>query len=250
MHYSHKSGGRLSQLKVCGERNSGTCFLKVLMERNFPELNVHHVCSRKFGYKHFLWWFDTHLDRRKLQRLQYSPEAATLANSNNCLFIVIIRNPYDWLRSFYLMPHHVSPKMKEKGFFHFISAEWHLKDDFEAIDGYNPYTKRPFSNLLELRGYKIKNYLRLGDLVRNYCFVRYEDLANDPEGFVNFVADFYRLKKPSKFIPVDTHRGYAKKPYKKKKYFELDEKTMDFINQSLDWGAESRVGYFAQDTVD
>ncbi len=244
-HYSHCSsfGKKIHQLKVCGERSSGTSFLKALMEHNFLDLDVLGVCSDRFGYKHFLWWFDTPAEKGKLQRLNYKLEAVTLANSDDCLFIVIVRDPYDWLRSFFLLPHHVSPTLLDKGFFHFISQPWHLKDRFEEIDGYNPYTKKPFSNLLELRNYKMQNYLKLKDRVKNYCFVRYEDLSANPEGFVNFIADFYNLKKTNKFVPITTSRGVGKSFYEKKNYFDLDNEVVDFINLSLDWDTEKKIGY-------
>lgn len=234
--YTHKSGSEIHEIKVCGERCSGTTFLRDLMFENFPVIDVHTHGSHRFGYKHFLWWLEFPKDVLKLKKLSYNMQAVTLAKSKKCLFIVIVRNPYDWIRSFYRAHHHVSKKLLNQGFFHFISSQWCLKDKFQVIDGYNPYTGKPFNNVLELRSYKMKNYLILGDRVDNFCLVRHEDIAKDPEQFVNFIANFYELPRSEKFM--------ACRKYKPKKYPPFDERSLNFINQALNWEIEEVLGYF------
>lgn len=244
--YTHKSGKKINEIKVFGERSSGTTFLIALMTANFPAIQVYGNCEHKFGYKHFPWWFEFSPTRKDLKKLNYHPNAATLSHSEKCLFIVIVRNPYDWLRSFYKTPYHVSKELQGKGFLHFISSKWRLKDKFQGIDGYNPYTRKPFDNLLELRSYKMKNFLILGSKVENFCLVRYEDVAKNPKEFVNFISDFYQLKRCKKFLPITSYKGFNTKKYKPKSYFSLNQATLNFIRGSLNWEIENELGYYCQ----
>lgn len=240
--YNHYAKNQIKRFVICGERCSGTNFLYHIIARNFPHL----VYAAGFGTTHAFWWFNQPIDHKKLQRIKYSSKAVSLSESEDCLFIFIIRNPYDWLRSFYLSPYQVHKDLLSRGFFHFISSEWKSTSDYDypqaEIDNSNPITNKPFSNVLELRKYKILNSLNIRNLVENYLFVRYEDVAKNPEKFINFIAQFYNMRKNMQFIPVNTYKGVGI-PYKKKNYFRLSKRTMHFINSQLDWSVEQLVGY-------
>ena len=201
--YNHSTGRGIDRLKVCGERCSGTNYLFYLLHANFPSLSQTDLLE--FGHKHFMWWFGTSLDETKLNKLKYTQRAVYLNGSQNCLFVVVIREPYDWLRSFYLTPHFVHNDLLKHSFFHFISSQWKLTPLYESYDGhydeidnYNPWTGQPFSNILELRKHKIQNYLALGSLVKHYIIVRYEDVRDHPEGFIHYVSSLCGLVKTSR----------------------------------------------------
>ncbi len=254
--YNHADGSRVKRLKVCGERASGTNFLLSLMHENFPSLRATGLTE--FGQKHFLWWFGTPPNQTMLERLKYTEDAVNLTNSDDCLFIVIVRDPYDWLRSFSISPWEVHPDLKKKGFFHFISQTWKGQEDkdywpadgfYRDIDDFNPFTQKPFRNVLELRGVKINNYLTLGKMVKNFCLVRYEDVDEDPEGFVNFIADYFDLEPREEFIPITSNKGRGRGKYVKKKYFPIKDAELEFINNELDWGAEDKIGYEIKSVV-
>ena len=69
---------------IFGERCSGTNYLEDIMSKNFDiEL------TWKYGWKHFFGWND-------------------LSNSDDTLFICIVRNPIDWINSLYRDKHHVA----------------------------------------------------------------------------------------------------------------------------------------------
>jgi hypothetical protein len=252
--YPTKSKSGIKRFKICGERCTGTNYLHHLIGKNFPELSS--TGKSEYGQKHFLWWIGTPIDFQKLKNLKYATDAVTFINSNDCLFVVIVRDPYDWLRSFSGSRFHVHQSLIGNDFFHFISLEWKasqpngpLEGDCREIDNLNPYTQKPFSNLLELRKYKTQNYLALRGLVKNYLFVNYERVRDDPEGFVHFVANFYHLSQNPTFIPITTHKG-SNIPYEEKEYFPLSEHEVDFINQQLDWTVEHSAGYTMRDQVD
>lgn len=246
--YNHYSGNEIKKFKVCGERCSGTNFLSALVDSNFLELEN----TLAYGHKHFLWWFNNPQDAKKLSSLKYSLREVNMEGSEDVLFIVVVRSPLDWLRSFYLQPYYVEEKLLSQGFFHFISSEWRLTQNnykkspnWDQIDNYNPTTGRPFSNILQLRRAKTLNYLFLGNIVDNYLFVRYEDVRDHPDDFIDFVANYYNLTHKKKFVPIDLYKGY-RKPYFKKKYFSVEEEDLDFINSQLDWELENRIGFFKE----
>ena len=249
--YNHYSGEKITRFQICGERCSGTSFVHHLLQDNFPLVKP----TSDYGWKHYLWWFkdeaptDSKKAKQKLKILRYLPQAATLADSDDCLFVVIIRDPYDWLRSFFCKPHEVHASLKSKGLLHFVSSEWRSADKprkvtrFKQIENLNPWTKKPFKNVLELRKHKNQNYLKLSSLVKNFVFVRYEDVRDAPEEFVCFLKENYGMKCSQEFIPITKHKG-INKAFVPKSYSPFTEEELSFINKNLDWANEKSLGYF------
>lgn len=262
--YNHYAGGKLERLKVCGERCSGTNFVLYLLHKNFPGLTPTGL--NEFGHKHYLWWFGTPINKKKLKKLNYTRNDVLLNNSQNCLFVVVVRDPYDWLRSFYLKPYDVPDKLCKGGFFRFVSSKWKLTRSYQlpdgqhnVIDDLNPWTGKPFPNVLKLRKYKMLNYLTLSQLVDNYLFVRYEDVRDNPKDFIDFVASFYNLAKTEQFIPIDTlidtsvppNMEYSGPPipYVRNPYFPIKRRALKFINKQIDWETEKLTGYCMKEEV-
>ncbi|WP_420421364.1 hypothetical protein [Simkania sp.] len=236
----------IKRLVVVGERCSGTNYVSKLLLRNFPTL----VPTLEFGHKHFLWWFDSPYDKEKLSRVGYNSKHITLKDSGDCLFVFVIRNPYDWLRSFYQSPHHVHGDLLEQGFVHFINHLWKSQDIFryQLLEDLNPFTNLPFKNILDLRNFKNRNYLKLGKLVKNFTVVRYETVAENPQKFIENVAAQYNLKSTTDFVPIFSYKGEGTKNFKKKKYRTLNHETLSYINNELDWELEHQLGYEKQKT--
>lgn len=251
--YNQFGRTRLSKFKILGERCSGTTFISSLIEENCPELES----TSKFGDKHFLWWFDFPINDSLLSRLNYTREDLSFTNSDDCLFVMIVRDPYDWVRSFYLAGHHISESLLEKDFSGFLSSTWEVTKgrmhpkhgDRELIDNYNPYTKAPFANILELRGYKLNNYLKVRTRVKNFCFVHYEEVAANPKGFIDFLEEEYQIRKKKNFVKIDSYQGKEKEPFVKKRYFVFNNHDLNFINNNLDWKMEEKVGYHLRTNV-
>lgn len=225
---------------VMGERCSGTNYVSHLLEKNFSRL----APTSEYGHKHFLSWFDYPAP------LGCREKETHLEKSDNCLFILVVRNPYDWLRSFYSTPHHVHPDLLHGSFYHFISHPWKYSElylphheAYELIDGMNPETKRPFENICELRTYKLRNYLSLGQRVKNFCVVRYEEVLKDPKGLIQRLADIYYLTPLQEFIPITSYKGESEKAFIPKRYSSIKRDSLAFINHHLDWELENQFGY-------
>lgn len=262
--YNHAKQGSVQRLKVYGERCSGTNYVMYLLHKNFPSLAP--TLLREFGHKHYPWWVDTEISSKKLQKLGYTLDDISLIHSQNCLFVVVVRDPYDWLRSFYLKPYDVHKSLFKKGFDHFVTSRWKLTRRYPAdsgkyhlVDNRNPQTKKPFDNVLQLRKAKMQNYLQLGKLVDNFLFVRYEDVRDNPQGFVDFVATLFHLPKAETFDPVnivfDTSippnlpQPESPAPFVQKTYFPIQPKTLTFINSKIDWELERILGYSIKDKI-
>jgi hypothetical protein len=235
--FNHYSGNQIQEIAVIGERCSGTNFARELIGKNFPNCdivtNTKDEGRNKYAHKHFFPWIN--LTNYKIKLKLENADCSFLNNSNKCLFIFIVRNVYDWLRSFYLTPYHVSPNLLNQGFLHFISTEWKVEDrPLTSVDQWNPYEQRPFSNVIELRKYKIMNYLSIGNYVDNFLIVRYEDLVENRENFISYVSEKYNIKIGEMNVGEIYH---------KKKYFDFQEIELEFINNHVDWNIEKLLGY-------
>ena len=76
----------ITKYTIYGERCSGTNYLENLINENFDV-----KLTWEYGFKH---WFGFN----------------NLSNSDDTLFICIVRNPVDWVNSFYRTPHHLKIK--------------------------------------------------------------------------------------------------------------------------------------------
>lgn len=118
-----------------------------------------------------------------------------LQESNDTLFICIVRNPVNWIESFYRNPWHVPRKIKNDTS-SFLNNEFysiHKKPFFdtpnhgpEIMEDRHICTKNRYKNIFELRYTKINFMLEdLPKKVKNYIFIRYEDLIENFDETMN-----------------------------------------------------------------
>ena len=188
----------INKYTIFGERCSGTNYLFDILNINFDA-----EITWDYGWKHFFGFQDEELQ-----------------DSDNTLFICIVRNPVDWINSFYREMHHLHLKYKttlseEAKLDEFLNKEfWSINDDDgnndianEKMEDRNIYTGERYKNIFELRHTKIKWLLTdLPNKVKNYVFIRYEDLKYD---FTNTVLQI--KNKGLKFkehitSPINTNR--------------------------------------------
>ena len=158
----------IKKVQIYGERCSGTNYLEELLMINF---NVEIIWD--YGWKHFFGHND-------------------LSNSNDVLFIGIVRNLDDWINSLYREKHHLYIKHEdtlndEEKLNHYLNSEHysidHNENNIEIMEDRNMYTKERYSNIFELRHIKNKYLIEtLPTLVKNYCLIIHDNLIND---FVN-----------------------------------------------------------------
>ncbi len=170
----------LKKMTIYGERCSGTNYLE-----NILNINFENEITWEYGWKHFFGFQDD-----------------KLKNSDNTLFICIVRNLPDWINSFYRNPHHlndinchsienflnkeiISYQFNSKSFNNFYGHQGN-----ELLEDRNIYTGERYKNIFELRHTKLKWMLEdLPNKVKNYIFITHEDLIND------FEKTLFRIKE-------------------------------------------------------
>ena len=199
----------IKNFTIYGERCSGTNYIEELILKNF---NIE--LTWKYGFKHFFGFND-------------------LSNSDDTLFIGIIRNPYNWLNSFYLVPHHI-PKENIKNIDTYLNNEWYSVynkndnkwfidkdiDTNERLFDRNLYTKNRYKNIFDMRYTKIKFLIEdMPYKVKNYIFIKYEDLIDNFENTFNKIKDKGLTIKDNIDYPLNSIK------YKKDDNIQFIEKT-------------------------
>ena len=231
----------ITQVQFFGERCSGTNYLEALVLKNF-NFNPPYY---SFGWKHFPVWLDGDWFQTILPEYGGNP---FLQKNDQCLFIVVFRDPYDWLRSFYEKPYHASKQFKktvDSNFTRFIKTPWDAEEKLQYIES-NPVDGSRFKNVMKLRSARIRNMLGIGEIVANIYYVQYEMIRDYPEEVMQEIADFFGIKTSKSFVPVtEYYKGgrVKEKTFKERKYFGISKEDLIYINKYLDADLESRIGY-------
>ena len=168
----------IKNFTIFGERNSGTNYLKSVLEDN---LKI--PFTQKYGYKH---WFIKNLNPRGEYNYTTDNECRTdilSKESDETLFIYIIRNPFDWAGSMYKKPHHIKNS-------NMSSLNNFLKSPYLAFENkrYNKlwnYNKFDFyfieksENIITLRNEKNNHFQELGKTVKHFYVIRQEFLQDE-----------------------------------------------------------------------
>jgi len=178
----------LTHYQIYGERSSGTNILDYSLNENFDAINVFSEITcvtdkkfKKYGHKH---WFGYNSD---------------FSDTDNTLFICIVRDPINWLKSLYKTPRCLYNSMikSQESFLYgkvescsYVYCETKPQYGFLTEKEVNPRTGLKYNNIFELRHEKIKWMFEvLPKLVKNYIIIRYEDLINDFQGTMESIKN-------------------------------------------------------------
>lgn len=223
---------KINKIQIYGERCTGTNYLEKLVEKNLKNVKI----SWDFGWKHF-----------------YHQNGVEQAD--NYLFIVLYRNPFDWIRSLYKTPWHTAPSLRNISFSQFIRQEWHCVWDehaekhrwnseygTEMMFERDPLTQQRHPNVLKMRTSKILNWESLKQKTQHHLHLTYEQLKQDPEGFVQQLSSQFGIATTSSFKPIKGFKGGLIR-YKPKQYVNLDADDHQFILDQLNIELEEQIGY-------
>lgn len=173
----------IKKVTVYGERCSGTNYLQQLLHTNFDVEIIYG-----YGGKHFFGFCD-------------------LSNSENILYIGIVRNIYDWINSLYREKHHLPTCLTENEDT-FLENEFFSVEDNgdEIMCDRNIYTKERYKNIFELR--HVKNQYLIHDLpslVKNYMLITYEDLIQHFKDIMNEICSFNLPIKNNIEFPLNVY---------------------------------------------
>jgi len=240
-------------LKIYGERNTGTSYLRELivqnfevecltgsvprrMQRLFPsserasDLYFRVTEARNLGWKHAV-----------------APTPERLARSrrdpNRIVFVTLSKNPYAWLLSLHRHPYHAA--LRPGRFADFLCEAWPTVGRENAPSAY--------PNPIVMWNQKNASYLALADYAMTlHC--RYEDLIRDP---IQFLHDFSRKHAIPSRGPAFRNITEATKRHDRGRTFEdyrdyygnerwredLDRECIRRINAELDPEVMARFGY-------
>ena len=197
----------INKFTIYGERCSGTNYLENLIEINFDA-----TVTWNFGWKHFFGFQDE-----------------ALKNSDDVLFICMVRDLKTWLNSFYRMKYHLpllymNNLSKEESMHKFLNEEFFSFDDNngniditkEIMEDRNMYTGERYKNIFELRHTKIKYMVETFPFkVKNFLFIRYEDLTNNFKNIMMQIKNKgLRVKQQINFpLNTDSYKNRKNEKY-------------------------------------
>lgn len=242
----HKGTAPIKSFQIFSARCSGSNYLEQLLKAN---LSIKHTTL--FGHKHFSPWFSHPIDQ-----LAYRPLCHyTFEGNEETLFVVIFRNPYDWVRSLRKKPWHSIQKLRNLPLGKFIRAPWRVQRDKTIEEqghlvDLNPITGLPFKNVMRLRSAKARNMLQIKDRVANIYFINYEFLRDYPEEIIQEIATIFDLVPKSPFTNITYYKECKRMVYKKSQYPPIQMKDLLYINKHLDAELEEALGYRIIDDPD
>jgi hypothetical protein len=237
--------------QLFSERCSGSNYFETVLAANFPALE--RCCD--YGFKHWI-------TRRFLDADSF-PE--------DLVYVLVIRNPFEWLRSMHASPWHAAHHLRGIPLSDFIRSEWQCVWDEQA--GINPHDPRwmremefernplnhnaRFKNVIEVRTVKYHLWRsRLASQPRLIC-INFDLFLKDPTAILRQVS--FAIDLPLR-EPVMLPSGYkgrmgwrrrmlqrasmgllAERLEKKKP--PIGRRDMEFIAASLDKSQESLWGY-------
>lgn len=226
--FAKHRGGPVKRIAILSERCSGSNFVANLVFSNFE--NLTHDESI---HKHFPPW------------------VWQAKKTNSILYIVIFRNPYDWIRSFHRIPHHADRSLCKIPFSQFVRSKWSLnaRDPIimqlgdPTVDR-NPRTGLPFKNVMELRTEKIKTMLKIRRSVNNIYYINYETARDYPREVLQEIQKIYSLTATPTYQPVVHYKAVpGAEIYSQRKYPSIPREDLHHINAHLNNRIEKRIGY-------
>ena len=188
----------IENIKIFGERNSGTIFLNQLLLENLFNFGV-LSCKPEAagsGWKHGFPDMERFSEKDK----------------EEILFIFIIRDLESWLMSMYNNPYHFE---KPKTIEDFISNKLETSDGCPLGEELSVGQGRC---IMSLRYAKIKSYLKSFAEAKNAMMVNLEDLQNDNSKFLYFLKNNYDFNVRSSRKHVAHHTKRIHLSCKNRKY--------------------------------
>lgn len=192
----------IKNFTIFGERHSGTNYLQKWIEKCF-EIPV----TWKFGWKHF--WTNNN---------------KIIPNSENTLFIGIVRNPYDWMSAMYKNPYHIVLD-KDTTFLKFLNHKI-------VSTGPHDTLLEEYDNIFTLREIKNQHLIQvMPKICDNYLLINYESFFSIDMIF-DEIASSFELPK-YKFLSNNfIQSNYVLSPLE-----------LDTINKNLKWTTENLLNY-------
>ena len=219
------------------------------MNKNFAGVEI----TKSFGGTH--WYIKDREPRCRPNRSTDYQCVRPLTDSDDTLFIVIYRNPFDWLRSLNAKPFH-APGHWNLSFSEFIRKPW-ICSESTRVNPIWPENERSYcfieeaENVLRLRTTKAVHFSSLRSDVRHIAFVNYEELAAD-RGVLTEIADRFGITTKHA-EPIDDTFYFGGRDQQnftgRRLYAPISVEDLELIRETLDWDVETAIGYGWKDST-
>ena len=225
-----------NQVKIFGERNTGTNYLAKLIRSNLNVNIIRGTVPRKslfmlneftkdlfffFTKKYNLGWKHSYIDLNKISRL--------------LSIVTLTKNPYSFLLSLYKNPYHYIGD-KPKTFEGFINNHWIVRKR-------DNLSNNVLKNPIELWNIKNKSYMDLYFKKEDICLnLKYEDLVADPRKIIMRIASKFSLDLNQDFLNYQESTKNSKQRFEDYQRYYMNEewkvklhsKHINLINKYLD----------------
>lgn len=238
----------INQIKILGERNTGTNYITKLLSQNMDV----RILGGGPSYSWEKWFGLGNISMNSFffisgwRNLGWKHAAPNLTTNkiDKCNFIVVVKNPYSWLLSLHKRPYH-NWDAAQLPFSEFIEAPWPLMH----CDNIKSRSVTP----VELWNIKNKAYYDLTQKTKSAMLIKYEDILDSPENFVRRVSATLNLRLRGDFVlqsqgaksadknkSFDFYRDY----YLNESWQErLAQSDISIINECLDTKLMDKLGY-------
>lgn len=220
----------IENFSILSERCTGSHFVQYALTENFHinYLNKYHPIKHFFGH----------------ENNSYSSEEI-----NNTLFICVIRDPVEWIDSYFKRLHFV-PQEKKGNIHLFLNSEWYSiyeeGENFkkEVMEDRNMYTKERYKNIFDLRKTKNNYFLETMPLkCKHVLILKYEDLRDNYKQTLDAIKNKYELKqKLNEYKEIIKYKGSYHALYNKKPIL-LSSEIQEYIRMNVDLDQEQKMGY-------
>ena len=177
----------IKNIKIYGERNSGTRYLRSLLKKNLKNINLFQpFYKHRTGWKHGF------------------PVIKNFNNLNNTLFIFIIRDLDSWLKSMFNNPYHYK---KSNNIKKFLTNPLQINE--KRFDHNVHIDQRERNTIIELRYHKIKSYILAFKDVKNAIFINLSDLQKNYTKFILFLNKKYKINIVESISNINRHTKSA-----------------------------------------
>ena len=235
------------RVKIYGERNTGTNYLRKLIENNFEVKFLTGAVSKGSVFTFREWTKDLFFKLTRSRNLGWKHSVVdtdlVLNHQEEPVIITLTKNPYSFLLSLYKRPYHYKGN-KPNSFLSFLKEKWELTDR-------DNYKLRSLDSPINLWNIKNRSYIDLSDSYSNYLIITYEELLERPDKVIASISEKLNIPLKNVFRNYDNSTKDDNKDFNDyQSYYlnelwkkELDNDEVIFINSKLDLNVLSHFGY-------
>lgn len=176
----------IENIKIFGERNSGTHFLSALLRNNITQDDIHFF---KEGYIEGTGWKHGYPDIKLFNK----------DIVDKTLFIFIIRDKDAWIKSMFNNAYHYKqPREINEFLLRPLEVE-------ESRNNHPVHDESEKLNIIDLRYSKIAAYLSFFKLVSNAIILNLEDLQANDKKLLVFLENYFKIVMKEEVNHIETH---------------------------------------------